>query len=125
MELKKIPLTSGKVCCNHCRHRFAISIAENVNCRVGVFEHAVTDFDLSGRPVGNDGPYLVMKPFCEGFSYDLKALSRLIRTGLVDHFTQVLPPHGDEYLPAGELLELRCYFEEVERIPPVRRVAIA
>ncbi|CAM2069489.1 hypothetical protein SCOR_29220 [Sulfidibacter corallicola] len=108
--LGKIPRVAGIVHCAACGRRFQIDLDSEKNCRVGIYDGARDSFGIDGSPDESYGPYRICKPCCEGFSYDLKSLGHLIRSGIVDYYTPILPPDRESSLLAGEVLQLRKYF---------------
>lgn len=112
IDFQKVPERAIYANCNGCNERFVLDKVHGTNCRI----HSTPQVDDTGfhdlKRLENEGGYQVDHPACQGISYTLSGIGGLIRSGMVNTRTMILPPNAGRYYEARELQQLIKYFEQ-------------
>lgn len=109
MPEDRVPNKPLKVTCNKCQHRFSMDKSKWLNCRI--IKPGQAEESSKTSAIEEDG-WMVQHPACEGLKYKLEALGGLIRSGMINARTLILPPNASKYYEAKELQPLRKFFEQ-------------
>ncbi len=115
MEYGKVPDAKLKVTCKKCAEKFAMHKSDGMNCRVYSERSSETE-DIEATIREDSDGWTVDHPACEGIKYKMSTIGGLIRSGLVSARTPILPPDSTKYYDAKDLVQLRKYFEQRQRI---------
>ncbi len=95
---EKLPPGKLKTTCQTCRKQFLVDKEQEVNCQI------LEQYAESG--------WEVRIPACQGMTYDLEDLAKLVRSGMVSRDTHVVPPGSRDTVPAARVAQLERAFEQ-------------
>jgi len=116
MDYDKVPDQRLKATCNQCQTQFPFDRTQGVNCTIHS-QQGHPDTDNKNDEYG----WKVDHPACEGIEYRVSGLGGLIRSGLINPRTMLLPPGAAKFYEAKDIQPLRKFFEQRIRMNKARR----
>lgn len=105
-DWERVPKGKLKTTCNVCAHQFTLDKLAGLNCQA--MRPGATG------PVYAEKGWTVEHPACGGMAYDLENVAGLIRSGMINGETRVLPPGERGYRKASEVPQLLKALEQWE-----------